>query len=128
MKFIDSRKLKKYNREILLRRLDDENIIIKNHNIIEHLIKLINYDFLDDEIVVLMKRYAACDILTKTSHSKESFNLLYGNIKGPILYEEYKKHSSTASSIAGKDYKKFIIWESELNDTDKIFERFRLYL
>lgn len=103
MKFIDSRKLKKYNREILLKRLDDENIIIKNHNIIEHLIKLINYDFLDDEIVVLMKRYAECDILTKTSHSKESFNLLYGNIKGPILYEEYKKHSSTALSIAGKE-------------------------
>lgn len=37
-------------------------------------------------------------------------------------YDKFKQ------DIVGKDYKKFIIWESELNDTDKIFERFRLYL
>lgn len=37
-------------------------------------------------------------------------------------YDDFK------CNVVGKDYKKFIIWENELHDSDKIIERFRLFI
>lgn len=37
-------------------------------------------------------------------------------------YDDFK------CNVVGSHYRKFIIWENELNDTDKIIERFKIYL
>lgn len=116
MKFSNNKKLKEYNRKELLSKLD--NIIgeAKTYNIINHLLKLLEFNYTDTEIIELMNNYINSSNLFKTSHSKESYISFYGEAIGLKLYEEYKNHSSIALSIAGK--------KSYENGRKKCFEHF----
>lgn len=108
MKFINSRKLKKYNRKHLLNQLDEAKIPIKSSCAITHLERLINYDFSDDEIMIFMKRYSELDKRRITSHDKETYIFLYGEIKGNELFNEYSKRNSESGKLTYKNGRKAV--------------------
>lgn len=95
--------MKKYNRDCLLNRLDSEQIPVKNSNTIAHLKRLINYNFSDDEIVIFMKRYSELDKKYLTSHNKETYIFLYGELKGNELFNEYSKRNSESGKLTYKN-------------------------
>lgn len=57
-----------------------------------------------------------------------TYNESYVNTMRNQTAKDIWAYDKFKCEVVGKDFIKFIIWENELHDTDKIIERFRVYV
>lgn len=93
-------------RYTLFKELDDAGYVCKNYYTVNHLKKLLNLGFNDSEIKKFLKNYIEASLKIRTTHTKDIYVFLYGEIIGEKLYNDYIKNISIGSKKAYQNGKK----------------------